>query len=162
VSGEQCSKCGAARTGWFRYCLSCGFDFDAQNLNGKTTEPRDIRASDSNNAAFASGEMQNQSSEVSPLVSMSEPAAPSEIAASACPFLGLVDDPETHFMFAAPGHRCRADSKPARISLPHQGSYCLSVDYPACPLFKGATQAPDRRATPILTKASDRHGRPTT
>ena len=48
--------------------------------------------------------------------------APSFMATpEACPYLGLVDDPATHFMFAAPGHRCHADGKPDKVTLPHQG-----------------------------------------
>ena len=27
--GEFCPNCGNPRTGWFRFCRSCGFDFDA-------------------------------------------------------------------------------------------------------------------------------------
>lgn len=53
----------------------------------------------------------------------------------ACPYLGLPDDPQSRFMFAAPGHRCHARAKPIPIDLGHQGSYCLSARYPACARF---------------------------
>ena len=59
----------------------------------------------------------------------------------ACPFLGLPDDAATHFMFAAPGHRCYAGSRPTEIGLPHQGSFCLSAGFRACTRFPATTMA---------------------
>jgi hypothetical protein len=81
---------------------------------------------------------------VEPLLVPVGPSKPvtAPIAPAICPYLGLVDDPDTTFMFAASGHRCRADTTPVKISLPHQGSYCLSGEYQTCPRFP-ATQAKD-------------------
>ena len=61
---------------------------------------------------------------------------------SACPFLGLVDDSTTQFMFAAPGHRCHASGLRKRITLAHQESFCLSVDYELCPRYPEGMRRP--------------------
>jgi hypothetical protein len=54
----------------------------------------------------------------------------------ACPYLGLPDDERTRFLFATPAHRCHVKRKPATIDLDHQGRYCLSTRFAACPRFK--------------------------
>lgn len=53
----------------------------------------------------------------------------------ACPYVGLPDDARTRFAFATPAHRCYARRRAALISLSHQGSYCLSTDFPKCERF---------------------------
>ena len=73
----------------------------------------------------------------------------------ACPHLGLSDDPETHFMVAVVDHRCHAGSKPEKVGLPHQRSYCLSGRHRECVRFT----TPDRFAarlvsgSPVSTRA---------
>lgn len=57
-----------------------------------------------------------------------------------CPFLGLPDDPQSHFSFPEPAHICRAWDKPARVDLAHQGGYCLGGNYPECPRYKRRTR----------------------
>ncbi|MFH1474339.1 MAG: hypothetical protein ABIG85_00590, partial [Chloroflexota bacterium] len=54
----------------------------------------------------------------------------------ACPYLGLPDNPGTRYMFATAGHRCHVKAKPVAIDLGHQGSHCLSAQYPTCPRFR--------------------------
>ncbi len=49
-----------------------------------------------------------------------------------CPYLGLADDPRSHFAFATAAHRCHSGSRPERIEVAHQGSFCLGAGYPAC------------------------------
>jgi LysM repeat protein len=58
-----------------------------------------------------------------------------------CPYLGLPDDPRTRFTFATPAHRCHVKREPSPIGLGHQGTYCLSRDFPSCKRFR-ASAAP--------------------
>jgi len=53
-----------------------------------------------------------------------------------CPFFGLDDDPETASTFPSDRNRCYRLSKSRAISLDHQSSYCLSANYPACPIYQ--------------------------
>ena len=74
----------------------------------------------------------------------------------ACPYLGLPDDARTHFAFATPAHRCHAKRRPAAIDLSHQGSYCLTPDYPACNRFPADARATGPTAArPTLDPAGD-------
>jgi hypothetical protein len=129
VAGESCSACGTPRKGSFRYCLSCGYDY----------EPRPDVAT--------STRWPSRSTGASATTDEPAPGTPQDGIATtdqiACPYLGLVDDPDTHFMFATPGHRCRAERNPARISLPHQGQFCLSRDYQTCPIYTEAGKPAD-------------------
>jgi hypothetical protein len=125
VAGETCATCGTARKGSFRYCFSCGHDYEPRSGTEEASQwpSRGARAG---------------------VLSQAVPTTPSEEPIPdhvACPYLGLADDADTHFMFATPGHRCRAEREPARISLPHQGQYCLSSDYPTCPIYPVAERA---------------------
>lgn len=61
--------------------------------------------------------------------------APPLMVPTACPYLGLVDDPATHFMFPAEAHRCQAGPKPWKVDEPHQVSLCLSEGFRGCPRF---------------------------
>ena len=67
---------------------------------------------------------------------MIEGSAAGSAAAAAnpavCPYLGLADDPRTHFAFATTAHRCHSGARPERIEVSHQATLCLSADYPAC------------------------------
>lgn len=62
-----------------------------------------------------------------------------------CPFLGLPDDPASHYSFADGAHRCWARRKPEKIDLAYQGGTCLSGEHVRCPRFVAATRSP--RAT---------------
>lgn len=66
----------------------------------------------------------------------------------ACPYLGLPDDHRTRFTFATPAHRCHVNPKPSPIDLGHQGSYCLSSDFPTCKRFRAPAAAIGARAEP--------------
>ncbi|MHB8458941.1 MAG: LysM peptidoglycan-binding domain-containing protein [Candidatus Limnocylindrales bacterium] len=67
---------------------------------------------------------------------MIEGPSPGTIVAVAdpivCPYLGLAGDPRSHFAFATAAHRCHSGSRPERIEVAHQGSFCLGPGYPAC------------------------------
>jgi hypothetical protein len=72
----------------------------------------------------------------------------------ACPYLGLPDDSRTRFAFATPAHRCYAKRRTASISLSHQGSYCLSTDFPTCERFPA--DAPVRSMVSSTQEAAGR------
>jgi hypothetical protein len=54
----------------------------------------------------------------------------------ACPYLGLDGDPRTRFLFATPAHRCHVRRRPAAIDIDHQGRFCLTPDFRACPRYE--------------------------
>ena len=66
-------------------------------------------------------------------------AAPEPVA---CPHLGLLEDDRTRFLFATPAHRCHVKRKPGLVDLQHQGRYCLSNEFPACPRFRAPAMDP--------------------
>ncbi len=53
-----------------------------------------------------------------------------------CPFLGIYDDADTALAYPSPSNRCYRPPKPASVSNPHQGQYCLSAAYTRCPIFQ--------------------------
>ena len=72
----------------------------------------------------------------------------------ACPYLGLFDDPRSHFTFPTEGHRCHAGGRPVQIEPEYQDAYCLSTRYPACERFRSAEAAARRRSgapAPVAT-----------
>jgi hypothetical protein len=164
VSSERCTACDTPRTGAFRYCLKCGFDFEPRPAEharpapaarqetrspalGVATPPvlRDVQPAGigagpalRGAGPAAIGPRPSPAAIEPPLVAVGPSTAVPAPVPVPCPYLGLVDDPDTTFMFAAPGHRCRADSTPVKISLPHQGTYCLSGEYQTCPRFPKA------------------------
>ena len=62
--------------------------------------------------------------------------APDLPDASACPLLGLVDDPRTRFTFPHPGHRCYAGSPPSAIAPGWQATRCLSSVFATCDRYR--------------------------
>ncbi len=66
----------------------------------------------------------------------------------ACPYLGLHDDPRSHFLFATPAHRCHVRRRPAVIELGHQGRFCLSREYPVCPRYRPLAPGPTTTTGP--------------
>jgi hypothetical protein len=166
VAGERCTTCGTPRTGSFRYCLKCGFDFEPRPIDGAQWNPAAQRAARPAGAATgpppilrsaqpASVEMNQPLVPVGPStarVAVSPIPGASPVISPACPYLGLLDDPDTHFMFAAPGHRCRAGRMPVKVSLPHQETYCLSADYPTCRRFPASDR---KRSNPLQTHGQE-------
>jgi LysM repeat protein len=65
----------------------------------------------------------------------------------ACPYLGLADDARTRFVFATTAHRCRSGSRPERIEITHQESFCLGAGFSACSRFAVSSAAAARRTT---------------
>lgn len=74
----------------------------------------------------------------------------------ACPYLGIADDPATHFAFPNPANRCFCPASPgkgahAAVDLQHQQSYCLSPRYSACTIYQKAENVV---ATPPVVPAT--------
>lgn len=64
-----------------------------------------------------------------------------------CPYLGLADDPRTHFAFATIDHVCHSGAGQKAIDMPHQGSFCLSDNYPDCRRYVDPVVAATNAAT---------------
>jgi len=50
-----------------------------------------------------------------------------------CPYLGLIDDPNTSTSFPYEGNACYRAKNPTPVALPHQRGYCLTDEHTACP-----------------------------
>ncbi len=78
---------------------------------------------------------------------MTEAPAPRGVGPAAdpvfCPYLGLADDPATHFAFATIAHRCGSPRGPREIGLTYQASVCLAANYPTCRRFSDAPPRPE-------------------
>lgn len=66
---------------------------------------------------------------------MTERSAP-EAGAIACPFVAFVDDRDERADVPDHRHRCYAEIRPAPRALAHQGAFCLSAGFAACPTFQ--------------------------
>ena len=62
------------------------------------------------------------------------------VAEGACPYLGMVGDPNSHHSFPSRLHLCHA-GEPAHIGLGFQADYCLGGLYPSCARFQRAEDA---------------------
>jgi len=69
-----------------------------------------------------------------------ESAEGAVIAAGACPYLGMVGDPNAHHSFPSRLHLCHA-GEPAHIGLGFQADYCLGGLYPSCARYQRAEEA---------------------
>ncbi len=65
---------------------------------------------------------------------------------AACPLLGLMADPATHFTFPHAGHRCHARRSPSTVELPHQARYCLTADFGRCDRYVARVGRPTEEA----------------
>ena len=53
-----------------------------------------------------------------------------------CPYLGLTDDPQTHFAFPSSAQRCHASRRPATIESAKQARDCLTEAHVACSRYR--------------------------
>lgn len=53
-----------------------------------------------------------------------------------CPFLGQDDDPQTHIGFSSERNYCYRTEKPTAVLNEQQQVYCLTKDYPGCPVYQ--------------------------
>jgi LysM repeat protein len=83
-----------------------------------------------------------------PPASAASPATTTQTANPiVCPYLGVADDPRTHFVFPTTAHRCFSGSHREGIEVSHQAALCLSGQYLACRRYV----AP---ATPVVPTAA--------
>ena len=54
---------------------------------------------------------------------------------NACPYLGIVDDPESRFLFANNYHLCYRVDPAESINFFHQEETCLTSEHEQCPVF---------------------------
>jgi len=52
-----------------------------------------------------------------------------------CPYLGIEEEKISHFDYPSTRNRCWQSGNPKDVDTNHQGNYCLSLDYQACPIF---------------------------
>ncbi len=64
-----------------------------------------------------------------------ETPTPLEEGPSACPFVAFEDDRDHRSAASDYRHRCFAAAEPEPRAFPHQDRYCLSPDFPQCPIF---------------------------
>ena len=58
----------------------------------------------------------------------------------ACPYLGLADDPETHFSVPDQDHICRGTRRQSDVPELQQRAYCLNAQYSTCVVFAAMQQ----------------------
>ncbi len=59
-----------------------------------------------------------------------------------CPYLGVQDDPATHFVWAKPGHFCYRVRPAQAIEPGHQENFCLNGRYPTCIVYPTSWRGP--------------------
>ena len=73
-----------------------------------------------------------------------------------CPYLGLIDDPNTNAAFPYEDHACHRAKRPVKVALSHQRDFCLTDEHISCPGYeKGWVNGfPDSlRAKPLIYKS---------
>lgn len=60
---------------------------------------------------------------------------PDQQVVHVCPYLGLENDPASHFMQPSAAHRCTSPRKAGKISEEYQEEYCFSGRYATCKRF---------------------------
>ncbi len=68
---------------------------------------------------------------------------------SACPYLGLRDDPATSFSYASSGQGCHSTSRYFPVDLSSQSVTCLTAGHDECPRYRAAGPSPLPAAQPI-------------
>ncbi len=59
-----------------------------------------------------------------------------------CPYLGVQDDPATHFAWAKPGQFCYRVRPPQAINVSHQENSCMNGRYPTCQVYPASFKGP--------------------
>lgn len=60
----------------------------------------------------------------------------------ACPWLGLANDPATHFSFPSAMQRCHAEARARTIEEAKQARHCLTAEHPACSRYRSPAPPP--------------------
>ena len=58
-----------------------------------------------------------------------------------CPYLGLLDDPDTCLAFPTERNSCQRTVPVESITLEHQATFCLTYKYTECQIYKGETRS---------------------
>lgn len=69
------------------------------------------------------------------------------MSATACPYLGLLDEPEAHLSYASFENRCYATVARESIPLSEQSVFCLGGNYRSCPRYMAVHGPPTGDAT---------------
>jgi LysM repeat protein len=56
-----------------------------------------------------------------------------------CPYLGLADDPATHYAFPSSAQRCHSERRPIAIDAAKQTRDCLTAAHVTCPRYRPVT-----------------------
>lgn len=59
-----------------------------------------------------------------------------------CPYIGILSDPQTRVGIADARNCCHLVNPASSIDFRHQESYCLSKDFPACPIYQTSGEGP--------------------
>jgi LysM repeat protein len=80
----------------------------------------------------------------------------SEDPTNVCPYLGMIENADSHASYATDAHRCYRLDNPTRIAAGHQETFCLGANHPNCPVYqgKGASGGPARGAAAAGAAAS--------
>jgi LysM repeat protein len=70
-----------------------------------------------------------------------------------CPYLGIFDDPKTHFGFATSSNYCYHPDPAEPLELTHQEAYCLTQDYTNCPVYQSTRKG---RLPPNIRRVQDK------
>jgi LysM repeat protein len=76
---------------------------------------------------------------------------------SACPYIGLLHDPQTRALTPDPRHACARTSPPRRLPLSQQHNLCLTAGYVNCPGYQ-QTLARGGKPAAALPRADRRAG----
>ncbi len=74
--------------------------------------------------------------------SINQPTQPINRAYTACPYLGLKEDPSTWLFYPNPANHCYKSNPPRPIDPDHQRQFCLSKTYPLCKIYQQSFSAP--------------------
>lgn len=59
-----------------------------------------------------------------------------------CPYIGILNDPQTRVGIPDTRNCCHLVNPPSFIDLSHQESYCLSKNFPGCPIYQTSGEGP--------------------
>ena len=96
-------------------------------------------------------ESQSPSDDLEPAISrrsvrpLQLPLTPGLNVGPGCPYLGLIEDPSTHFTFSHPEHIGFALGRSAAVDFVFQGTHCLTEEYPHCARFFAAEERSGRQ-----------------
>lgn len=87
-------------------------------------------------------EPDHQSATVSSPAPDVSPGKPDNKSGNGCPYLGIVDDSDTRYLFPSPIGMCYRANPEALVCLEQQQAFCLVEQYVNCPVFQRAEIGP--------------------